>query len=777
MRLRTAALAIVLPLALPARAQFFGGPITQGLQTLRDNQIISPLDQKNPTQPSGNPLPSAQRKGDLPNPGDLGPEGGTFNVIESGTSSSQGDLIHVTDGVEFTDHGYHCWADEVYGNRSTSTYTLKGHVRVHGQDESIYGDTVQVDFVRKTFVADDADSTLKPSLVQGRLRDNLYVKGHHSYGSRREIFSDHSSITTCSYPDPHFEIVAERTDVRPGRRVIFRKAKIKILGHTVLNLPYLSIPLDERNYNNLPVVGKDSIAGYFIKNRYSFPFTATSTFTTRLDYFSKLGTGLGGGINWNTLGSQGRFSVYTIQGARPELEILGQLRQKMKWGTFNLDSTYENDNYLVSPNGRLLNTRALLFIPQGKSSDRFNFYRTSNNSPGFSSVQQTVSVNDTRVWNSKLNTSLDVNLSDNTSNFTGGQVHREQLDVSFKAVDDLEKAQARLDYIRSIPIGASSQFVTMSDVTPALTFLSDSRRIMGQAFDVKFPFQTQLSYGEYGDPITGGRVTREDFDFSFTNGRNMNQRHWVLNYQGEYKQDVYSDNTAQFVLRGSTQMVYNFRNNSHWQITYNYLRPYGYTPLQIDRRGQANNFVSDVSYTPIKHLMLGLATGYDFNLVKEHQPTPWQQVGIRAEYKLGNNFSARALSTYDTTRHDFSSTRFDLTMAGKSTYLSLGAKYDGQRSKWSAANIFVDGLQFGRLRTSVLLNYNGYTNSFDAVHFSFIYDLHCAEAVLQYIDNPTGFYGGRAIYFFIRLKALPFDTPFGSGNQGQPIGTGTGRDF
>ncbi|HVT12669.1 MAG TPA: hypothetical protein VHE55_10410 [Fimbriimonadaceae bacterium] len=777
MRLRTAALGIVLPFAVPAHAQFFGGSITRGLQTLRDNQLIAPYDQKNPTQPSGNPLPPPQRSGDLPREGDLGPDGGAFTPIEAGVVDRKGDQIHITGGVEFTNRGYHCWADELFGDAATSTYTLVGHVKVLGQDESIYGETVQVNFDHKTFVADDSDATLKPHLVQGRLRDNLYVKGHHSYGSRQEIFGEHTSTTTCSYPDPHFEIVAERTDVRPGRRIIFRKAKIKILGHTVLNLPYLSIPLDDRTYNNLPVVGRDSIAGYFIKNRYSFPFTADSVFLTRLDYFSKLGTGFGGGINWNKIGSQGRFSIYTIQGARPELEILGNLRQNMKWGTLTLDSSYENDNYLISSVSRILNTRALLFIPQGRSSDRLTYYRSSNDSPDTTSLQQTISVNDTRFWNSKLNTVFDANLSDNTSNFSGGSVHREQLDINFKAVDDLEKAQARLDYIRSIPIGESSNFFTTSDVTPAFTLLSDSRRLMGQAFDLKFPFQTQLSYGEYGDPITKGRITRADYDFSFTNGRATNQKHWVLNYQGEYKQDIYSDDTAQFVLRGGTQLIYNFHDNSHWQISYNYLRPYGYTPLQIDRRGQSNNFVSDLSYTPIKHLMLGLATGYDFNLVKEHQPTPWQQVGIRAEYKLGNTFSARALSTYDTTQHNFSSTRFDLTMVRGGTYLSLGAKYDGQRNKWAAANMFLDGLQLGRLRVSTLLNYNGYTKQFDAMHYSFIYDLHCAEAVLQIIDNPTGFNGGRAIYFFIRLKALPFDTPFGTGTQGQPIGTGTGRDF
>jgi LPS-assembly protein len=172
-----------------------------------------------------------------------------------------------------------------------------------------------------------------------------------------------------------------------------------------------------------------------------------------------------------------------------------------------------------------------------------------------------------------------------------------------------------------------------------------------------------------------------------------------------------------------------------------------------------------------------VGTGYDFNLVKQHAQTAWQQVALRAEYKLSNYFRANATSVYDTIRHSYSSTRLDITWVPGETYVSFGAKYDGIRNKWAAANIYVDGFKWGRLRTSVLLNYNGYTKRFDAQHYSFIYDLHCAEAVLQVIDSGAGFNSGRQIYFFLRLKALPFDTPFGTGQRGQPIGTGTGRDF
>jgi LPS-assembly protein len=109
--------------------------------------------------------------------------------------------------------------------------------------------------------------------------------------------------------------------------------------------------------------------------------------------------------------------------------------------------------------------------------------------------------------------------------------------------------------------------------------------------------------------------------------------------------------------------------------------------------------------------------------------------------------------------------------------VGLGLRYDAVRSVWGSANLFVDALKWGRLRISSALAYNGYLKAFEARHFSFTYDTHDAEFILQVLDNPVGFRPGREISFFIRLKALPFDTPFGIGRRGQPIGTGTGREF
>src|ERR1044072_2707328 len=374
MRLRPICIGFAIPLAATSYAQFVGGALTAGLNTLISKGIIRPADQ-NPLQPTGFPNPPPVRAGDLPLPGPFGPDGGVFDLKDSAGWSFEGDQIHVKGPLEFTDRGYHVWADEATGNRSTSTYVLKGNVRVQGEEQSIYGDFIRADFVNRTFLAEEAESTLKPGLVQGRIKGNVYVKAQRSYGAELEAWGERTSLTTCSYPDPHFEILAEQTDVRPGRRVIFRKLKVIILGHTVLVLPYLSVPLDERSYNNLPIFGQGRLEGYFVKTKYSFDLNNRDVFTSRFDYFTRLGLGLGGGLTYENSVARGRLAVYTIQGPHQQVEFYSEPRQDFGWGNLTLDTNYQDSNYLVAATSRILNTRATLLVPRGFSTDRVTFYQ------------------------------------------------------------------------------------------------------------------------------------------------------------------------------------------------------------------------------------------------------------------------------------------------------------------------------------------------------------------------------------------------------------------
>ena len=155
----------------------------------------------------------------------------------------------------------------------------------------------------------------------------------------------------------------------------------------------------------------------------------------------------------------------------------------------------------------------------------------------------------------------------------------------------------------------------------------------------------------------------------------------------------------------------------------------------------------------------------------------WQQIGLRTEFIPTRNFSLRALSTYDTISEVWSGVRLDLNARAGQTTVSLGSRYDGYRRAWSNANLYLSNLKVGRTTFSTVLSYNGFTKQFDAQQYNFVYDLHCAEAVLTYSEYSTGFRPGRDVQFFFRLKALSFDSLFGLGRRGQPISTGSGSGF
>ena len=121
MRLRAAPVIPLFLIAGSVRAQFVGGPITGGMNALK-NQGSPDLSQGSPTQPSGFPLPPVKREDDLPQEGPIGEDQGQFHLINGEKMSRSGTVVHLTGNVEFTDRGYHCWADEATGDTSTNVF-------------------------------------------------------------------------------------------------------------------------------------------------------------------------------------------------------------------------------------------------------------------------------------------------------------------------------------------------------------------------------------------------------------------------------------------------------------------------------------------------------------------------------------------------------------------------------------------------------------------------------------------------------------------------------
>lgn len=761
----------LLALGATCFGQDASGAIKSVLGTLRDKELMPKVPQIPPTQPQVND--PTIRAGQLPV---VNPDPDRQELrIEKGDIARKGADLTVSNGAHIFYRGYEIFADKVVGNLDNQVFKATGNVKVFGADAFVRGDEVTVNMRNKTFLAKDAYVDVRPSLLGGNVQRDLYFKGGLAYGSKQEIFGEKCDITSCDRESPHYHLMSAKTTIRPGKRAIFRKVSVVLFNRTLFKLPYLSIPLDERTYKYMPEIGQTFDEGYYVKFKFGIPLKDDFNFLdTHVDYYSKKGPALGFDYNYTTQKMRGILSAYSVMGDSKTLTVTNRHRQELGFGVLTLDNNYQENNYLAAPKAKILNTRIGLFIPQGNgTATRFDLLRNDNDSGLSHSESQSFKVNDNRRWSQSFRTNLDVGYSKSSNQSGTFSTEREQLDVKFRANQDLKRATAQFEYQRAIPIGDTSNFFSGSDRTPVLTLLTDSRRLLGQKNNFPLPFNAEVSLGEFANSLDKNRVSRANLDFNF-NRPDRNEGRFHFDVSGRFKQGVYSDDTAQYNLGLGLQATYDLGRDTSMNLRYSYLRPYGYSPLQIDRLGRTNLVTGDLTVRPIRSMMLGVQTGYDILQLQKDplggSQVAWQSVGARMEYRPVDYISLRALSTYDTYLGSWSNLRLDLAYKPGATFVGLGAKYDGVRKTWSSMSGFVDGFKWGRLRTSLLFSYNGYLKRFESRHAQFTYDLHCAEAVLTVIDNPVGFRSGTSINFYLRIKAFPFNTGFGTGTSGQPVG-------
>lgn len=722
-----------------------------------ERQILPGTDIRSPSIKSENPLPVGKL------------DDKEIEIVRFGSIRNLGSgKVALTGGAEIVGRGYRCLADSIEGDRKTEVYRCVGNVRIIGIDSTVTGESVTVNFKTKTFFATYGIAQISPNLTGNQITGDAFLKGKEASGTSQKIKGKECEFTTCNETRPHFHLDSREAEIKPQKEVIFRSVKLKILGGTIIELPILWIPLGERTFKYLPQVGQTPDEGLFIKNTYGFPMRGEDRGAVRLDWMQKLGTGIGGNYYYRNKDSNGIAKLYGVVGNINTVQLTNQHEQRFGWGDLSFENDVQRANYLISPESTLINTRANLKF---KGNTTIGFNRQEQSTAGFSNFNQTLTLNDQRKI-SGTNTNLDMTLSR-----SGGSAgaERQTLDVRFQGNRETSLGTASLEYQRTIPIGDVANFFPASDRTPVVSLRSTSKQLLGKKEIPTLPFRTEVNVGEYLDPILQSRISRGVFDLNY-NRQIKDGGPWRWESNGGYRQSVYSDDTAQYRLSFGNTITYQLDKRMSANLRHSYLRPFGYSPLAIDRTGQNNLFTFDFSVNSNSKSQFGLQTGYDLIRADEGQ-VPWQQIGIRSDYRLGNAFSLRTLSTYDTFQQNWSNVRIDTTWQTPSLSASLGARYDAINQRWANLNAFIEGVEIGKTRIGAVFNYNGFTNRFDSQQYNVVYDLHCFEAILTVSDFGTGFRAGQEIGFFVRLKAIPFDTNFGRGRRGQALGSGTGRDF
>ncbi len=727
---------------------------------------------QNPLDASGFPL-NKPKDNRLPPP--MPPEAASYEFkIISSAESSIDDKNITGKTIVFEFRGYRGHADELVGDLQTQDFVLKGHVDLLGQDAVIKGDAVYINFDSRIWRAFDANVDIKPALVQQRLLSDLYLQAALIYGDRHRADAQNANATTCDLDDPHYKLESDSLTYIPEKRIVFRGFRLRVLDKTILGLPSLTIPLTRNASNYAPDIGESADEGFYVKLAYNFPI-GDDTGTLLAQFRSKLGYSLGAQylIDRTHQKSFVRFlSDFDPGTNRISMTAALQHKQELNFGTIRIEHSTRQFSYLDGPQ-TVSNATFAQFVPKLGRQDQMalDFKRSELLDTNFRSVQSDLQFSETRNWTQKLRSVVRLTYTDYQASESGSTlIARQALDVRFTSLFDEAHYSAQLDYNRVVPIGETQNFASGVDRTPEITIKTDSKKLYGPNFPLNF--EAAAFVGHYLDNFTNSDITRYAFDFR-TSSFSKKREGLQLDYDLGFRQGFYSDNTAQYTPKANIRLGYSAGNWLQANFRYNYSQMFGFTPLAVDRSGAYNLTSFDLMTQPLPGLKFGGQVGFDFRR-QDQGRIAWTSPSIRLEYSTREDFRVRALAIYDSDNQQWNSVRLDFRWKPGRSTVAASAVYDARRNSWGNINLFFDAITVGRLSFSAIATYNGYLKRFDTMHLSFTYDLHCAEAVFQIIDNRTGFRPGTEYLFFVRIKALPFASPFGIGRQGESLGAGGG---
>lgn len=723
-------------------------------------------------------------------------------------------------------------SDRVEGSTKSGQYLFSRGATLTTDGFQARADQIWLDTKTRQWRAENGTARLSPQYLQSEtLLQDLFIGGGRLSGEPDHITAEEAHATTCDLDHPHFVWISRSADAVPQQRAVLRHVKLRVLDKTLFSLPYVVIPLDERSQRNtLPDVGYSEEEGYYLKYALGYLLAQNTIGNARLDLMQRKGIGLGVNQNYR----YGEANLYALNDrSRGSSDFTGRFTHQRIWAGIDTNTLFEfrQNSYLSLPNNQTWNFTTDWQKPDPKGQISFNARMNSSKTSGFENRARAFTLSDTRSIG-RMQWNLSSELFD-TENFNQGERSnkREEATIQTRFLYQLASEtpyasdlNAQLDFNRSIPIRVQGQFYRGLERAPELSLvgrtnlplLASPRFRLSVGSFTESGFQTAIKaerysldlQGQYrsnapvrrpsptgptapqGPPQGPVRPSEENptvpllinpfsapigFQTMPPTPQRTRPSSQGLSWNYGFRQNFYSDETAQYLLRSDLEQQFAWRAQSTVTLRWNYLRPYGYSPLQYDRSGFYNQLSADLRWQMGGGWSLAAQTGYDL-LARSLDRDPWQSLGLNILYQREEWLRWRVNGIYDANSGRMNNLLTDLFWQFGESRLAVSARYDPRRSKWGSVYARLDALKWGRAKFSSILQYNGYVNRFEGRHFLITYDLHCAELELRYIDNPFGFRRDRDLMLFLRIKALPSASRFGYGQFGQALG-GSGETF
>jgi hypothetical protein len=747
-------------------------------------------------------------------------------------------------------NGYTVSADRASYDRRRRFVTFENNVVLTTARQIVLADYVRFDTRTEEFETRGGRTVIPPDMIGQQITQAVRLSGETISREGRLLIAVNGLLTTCDFPDPHFKIGFAKATVIPNQRIALRKAVLYRYDKPVLRLEYLSLPIHEEiRYSYLPVVGRNDEEGYFVKNAVGYALGNALPGLLRVDYMTRKGTGLGFDQAYQ-FGERaaGTAILYGIQGktgrgGNTNGRVSHQQRIGDTLATLNTD--FQNNSYnALSPNSRSQTTSLTATRTGTLGTTNATLSLSGNDDAGYVSLpasnsrnyqyalSQTARIgqsgnitfrfngNDSSRRTSSFNNQGDTDPSNDVTTATASGTLQQTGDIRatgrLGSLFDFDMNANKVLASRRTGEGGGSGYFSGTQSLPELTLSTDSSRFGRTGLLASLPTRLSLGYGRFLNSTDTSSLSQRALFEAQTSARiipltpggglslALNGNFRQTAYKSDFQRQVTDVETgqqrtetiknvdyAQYVLRGDGGLTQRFGPTSAFNLTYNYLRPYGGAPQNFlsDRPGSANALGANLNLEGPR-TRFTLRTGYDIqeaqrefedlgNTTFQQKRNPWQQVTSSLALRASDALQARFEASYNINTGKLLTATNRTRIRGRNDFaLDIGLQYDPQRRRFPQITETLSTPLFSRdLRLTILSGYNNITHQFYYKNIGLIQSFHDYEYVMTYRDQPYGFRSDRGFNFFIRLKAFPFVQRPASGRFGTALDTGTGEVF
>ncbi|MGB8910280.1 MAG: hypothetical protein WCC84_16155, partial [Candidatus Cybelea sp.] len=382
------------------------------------------------------------------------------------------------------------------------TITITGHPFLvnHEHNSVLTADVIVFDTVQQTAKLTNGKGASDEGLERGLVHfsaDDLHTDPD---GTAHGL---DPYITTCENPRGGYHITGKDMEVYPGDKIVIHKAVLWLGAAAVFYLPLIVIPL--RSLTNqrvrqrwFPEVGYDSYEGAWIKIQIPFGKDQYYYGYYIVNYFTKLGLGLGY-VGFYAPKSGRRtvsVNVYTINGynggGRQYNAAIGEQENITQHLRSNFQFAYQSNYgplYNIPPN----ETFSEAIVHQtAQTSQNYSYTHTS---VGGQSSSDSFTFTDTRQFNENLQQTTTYDISDSSASFPGITSFSNQSEFDYLLQYTTSGADYQMEWDKTYALEATGiNKIPEFEVRPTDFF---------QHFFI--PLAADLTAGEYSNPAGEGQ--------------------------------------------------------------------------------------------------------------------------------------------------------------------------------------------------------------------------------------------------------------------------------